>query len=124
MSNPQVVGHPYQVVARSIARQIDSGTLKPGSKLPSVRTLAKDQGVSSMTAQKALTQLAEDGYAEAVAGLGYFVKEPPTETHERSDSDAIHEQLDELYAAVAEISGRLARLEDRLPDPQDVEDDR
>jgi DNA-binding GntR family transcriptional regulator len=114
MTSPHLAGHPYQAVAAEIAAKIDSGELKSGEKLPSVRTLAKERGVSPMTAQRALTQLADEGYAEVVAGLGYFIKEPPAPVKEEaSPVAAIHRQLDELQATVADIAERLGRLEKR-----------
>jgi GntR family transcriptional regulator len=114
MNQPQLAGHPYQAVAASIAAKIDSGELRPGEKLPSVRALAKDRGVSPMTAQKALTQLAEDGYAEVVAGLGYFVRQPQDSNDPPSDPlEAIHRQLDALNLTVADLADRLERLEDK-----------
>lgn len=112
MKPSQLAGHPYQAVAADIAAKIESGELKPGEKLPSVRVLAKQRELSPMTAQKALTQLAEDGYAEVVAGLGYFVKGPLAAGDDDSTSvAAIHRQLDALQAAVADIAQRLERLE-------------
>ncbi|MEU0470234.1 winged helix-turn-helix domain-containing protein [Amycolatopsis sp. NPDC006131] len=112
MKQPQqVTGHPYQAVAASIAAKIDAGELKPGEKLPSVRALARDRGVSPMTAQKALTQLAEDGYAEVTAGLGYFVTQPG-ELHD-DPLAAIHRQIDALNATVADLAQRLERLEEQ-----------
>lgn len=112
MKQPQqVTGHPYQAVAASIAAKIDAGELKPGEKLPSVRALARDRGVSPMTAQKALTQLAEDGYAEVTAGLGYFVIQPG-ESHD-DPLAAIHRQIDALNATVADLAQRLERLEEQ-----------
>ncbi|WP_246271587.1 GntR family transcriptional regulator [Amycolatopsis acididurans] len=114
MSQPQLAGHPYQALAASIAKKIDSGELKPGEKLPSVRGLAKEQGVSPMTAQKALTQLADDGYAEVVAGLGYFITQPQPQSQDELDPiQAVHRQIDALQAAIADIAQRVERLEGR-----------
>jgi len=46
-------------VVQSISRQILSGTITPGSRLPSVRALATEHGVNVSTIQRALTRLQE-----------------------------------------------------------------
>nr|WP_307850042.1 winged helix-turn-helix domain-containing protein [Saccharopolyspora sp. HNM0986] len=115
MDQHRVAAHPYQEMASEIARQIDGGDLSPGTRLPSVRALAKQHEVSAMTAQKALNQLAQDGYAEAVSGLGYFAQEPPAKEEARTDPStaAINRQLAELQDTVSELRARVEALEDR-----------
>lgn len=68
-----------------------------------------------MTAQKALNQLAQDGYAEAVSGLGYFVSEPPAgdELTIEQAVGALTQQLGELQGTVAELNARVEALEKR-----------
>lgn len=110
MTSPHVAGHPYQVVAADIVRQIKAGTLKPGEKLPSVRALAKEADVSAMTAQKALNHLAEQGHAEVTAGLGYFVTEQVVS--DPVSFESVTQQLDHLQKTVTDLSTRLERLED------------
>lgn len=102
-------------MAAGIATQIDSGDLAPGTRLPSVRALAKQHEVSAMTAQKALNQLVQDGYAEAVSGLGYFVKEPLAGEEAPADTTtaAVTRQLAELQDTVAELQARVEALENR-----------
>lgn len=107
-----VAGHPYQVVAARITEKIAAGTLTPGEKLPSVRALAKDADVSAVTAQKALTHLAELGHAEVVAGLGYFVTDRQPQQPSAATLESITQQLDQLQKTVAELSTRLEHLED------------
>lgn len=100
-------------MAAELASKIDSGELAPGARLSSVRALSKEYGVSGMTAQKALGQLADDGYAEAVSGLGYFVKEPPQSEGKTLDEAvaAIAEQLDGLQESIADLRARVDSLE-------------
>lgn len=116
MKPQRVAAHPYQELAYSIMEQIERGDLPPGTKLPSVRTLAKDHDVSSMTAQKALSQLAQDGYAESVAGLGYFAKEPPNSPAASNVGESLAEvaqQLHQLQNEVGTLAARLERLEQK-----------
>ncbi|WP_249124377.1 GntR family transcriptional regulator [Saccharopolyspora erythraea] len=115
MKPQRVAAHPYQELAAEIATKIDSGELAPGTRLPSVRALAKQHEVSAMTAQKALNQLALDGYAEAVSGLGYYAKEPPFEGEAPAELavESIARQLADLQGTVAELQARIEALESR-----------
>lgn len=56
-----------------LARQIDGGELAIGARLPSVRELARQCGVSTMTATNAYQRLVADGYVEARPASGYYV---------------------------------------------------
>ncbi len=42
-------------------------------KLPSVKTLSQEHGVSHITAERALTTLRDEGLITAVIGKGYYV---------------------------------------------------
>ncbi|WP_295375487.1 PLP-dependent aminotransferase family protein [uncultured Pseudacidovorax sp.] len=57
----------------ALALQIDRGTLAVGARLPSVRELARESGVSTMTATNAYQRLVADGYVEARPASGYYV---------------------------------------------------
>lgn len=119
VKSQRVAAHPYQELAYSIMETIEQGELPPGTKLPSVRALAKDHDVSAMTAQKALSQLAHDGYAESVAGLGYFAKEPPKSPAGNEVGASLAEvaqQLQQLQAEVGALAARLERLEQGSPE--------
>jgi DNA-binding transcriptional MocR family regulator len=54
--------------------RISSNMIKAGEKLPSVRQLSKELGVSLVTVQKAYQQLQQKGYVESFQGKGIFVK--------------------------------------------------
>ncbi|WP_431275055.1 PLP-dependent aminotransferase family protein [Variovorax ureilyticus] len=57
----------------AIAQHIDRGAFAVGARLPSVRELARECGVSTMTATNAYQRLVADGYAEARPASGYYV---------------------------------------------------
>lgn len=59
---------PSHRIYEWIRSRIDSGTLGPGEKLPSTRTLAADLGVSRSTVVVIYDQLAAEGYIETAAG--------------------------------------------------------
>lgn len=52
----------YQEIARTIAYQIKKGVWKAGEKLPSLRTISNENGVSLNTAIQAYYELEKDGF--------------------------------------------------------------
>lgn len=58
-----------------IRHLIMTGTLKPGSQVPTVRQLAGFLRINPNTAAKALADLQQDGYLESRPGRGTFVAE-------------------------------------------------
>jgi DNA-binding transcriptional MocR family regulator len=70
----------YHSLAKSLKEEIDLGRYNAGDKLPSVRQLANDHGVSIATVQEAYRVLEAQLYAEAKPKSGYFVpKIKPTD---------------------------------------------
>ena len=65
----------YQQVKEFIARNIQSGAWQPGDRVPSEQELVSRFGVSRMTVNRALRELAEQGRVVRVAGVGTFVAE-------------------------------------------------
>ncbi|MCU1718895.1 PLP-dependent aminotransferase family protein [Pseudomonas sp. 5P_3.1_Bac2] len=63
----------YQQLAEQLATRIEQGLYRPGQRLPSVRTLSQEHGVSLSTVQQAYRQLEDQGLAQPKAKSGYFV---------------------------------------------------
>ncbi|AJG20811.1 histidine utilization repressor [Cupriavidus basilensis] len=63
----------YQQVKDYIARHIQSRAWQPGDRVPSEQELVTRFGVSRMTVNRALRELAEQGRVVRVAGVGTFV---------------------------------------------------
>jgi GntR family transcriptional regulator / MocR family aminotransferase len=57
-------------IYRHLRQAVLTGTLKPGSRLPSTRSLAEDLGVSRTTVLAAYDQLLSEGYVEGRIGAG------------------------------------------------------
>ncbi len=66
----------YRQIRDRISRLIQSGTLQPGDRLPSIRTLAEEARVNKLTVIEAYGVLEADGLVYARAGSGYFVSTP------------------------------------------------
>ena len=65
----------YQQLADQIKDRIGDGRLPPGTRLPPVRRLAEDVGVTRLTAQNAYAELQSGGWVEATVGRGTFVSQ-------------------------------------------------
>jgi DNA-binding transcriptional MocR family regulator len=64
----------YQEVAARVARLIDEGTFRPGERIPSVRGLSRQIGVSLSTVMAAYELLENQGVIEARPQSGYYVR--------------------------------------------------
>ena len=69
----------YEKIKKSVVRDIESGRLIPGDKVPSETQLAKSFNASRMTANRALKELAEENRILRVQGVGTFVANPKPE---------------------------------------------
>ena len=95
----------YEAIARRFARAVEDGTLAPGEKLPSVRKMRVDEGVSASTVLQALAQLEAAGLVEARPRSGYYVKARAVLPVPRPSTPAPHAptSLDGVSALVAGI---------------------
>jgi len=62
-------------LASLIRRQIESGELAPGSRLPSINRLAAEHDIATATVVKAIRILKSEGLVTGVSGHGTFVTE-------------------------------------------------
>lgn len=75
----------YQQITEQIRALIQSGALPPGDRLPTVRQLAADLGLTRLTVHSAYTELQAQGLIESFVGRGTFVAShipvpPPSHT--------------------------------------------
>ena len=71
--SPQNPDPLYKQVTDQIKDAIASETLKPETKLPSIREMAKDLKISMITIKRAYADLENEGYILTRSGLGSFV---------------------------------------------------
>ncbi len=88
----------YEQVKDGLRRLVVTGAMRPGDKLPSVRSLASSLAINTNTIQRASEALEREGYLYSVAGKGSFVAE-------RNDVDENRrkELLKQFEAAAAEL---------------------
>ena len=79
---PQPDPRAYMRLAALIRDQIASGTLAPGSRLPSIAVLRRQHGHSRQTVGKAMAILASEGLIYRVPGLGYYISQIATTPHD------------------------------------------
>jgi DNA-binding transcriptional MocR family regulator len=68
----------YETLVDDLGRMIREGELRPGDRVPSVRSLCRARGVSRSTVLRAYERLEFDGLIEAKARAGFFVARPKT----------------------------------------------
>lgn len=95
----------YHQLAGKIAQNIFDGVLKTGDKLPSVRTLSKEQGISLSTAFKTYVELEIKGLIEARPKSGYYVrftnrKNRSVSTIPSIEKEPLDVNVDEMLAMV------------------------
>lgn len=70
----------YEQVADRLREQIRVGTLGPGERVPSVRRMSRQSGVSVATVVQAYEQLEAQGVLEARPQSGFYVRPPQRAT--------------------------------------------
>jgi GntR family histidine utilization transcriptional repressor len=86
---------PYQIIKRHISDGVVQGLWRTGALLPSEHELCRSFGVSRMTVNRAMRELAAEHLVRRVPGLGTFVAEPVAES-----------SLVEIHSIAAEVTGR------------------
>ena len=71
----------YSQIIDDLKKQILSGKIKAGDKLPSENQLSETYGISRQTVRKALQVLEQDDYIYAVHGKGTFCSEKMRHLH-------------------------------------------
>lgn len=102
----------YQRVVDELRAEITSGTLAPGSRVPSANQLTERFDISGMTAQRALRELRHQGLIYGIHGKGTYVHpealerikaaEQPNESRPRLPRT----QADAFWAELATIAQR------------------
>lgn len=92
----------YQQIRNQIVQGISDGRLSPGEQLPTVRGLAEEIGINSMTVNKAYSLLKQEGYIFADRRSGARVRKEFSVTKELSEKS--RELLQQIISE-AKVSG-------------------
>jgi len=120
ISEPAGLPHSPLVkpVIERLSMLIRDGRMRPGDRLPSIRALAQEQGVSFTTARAAVTWLERQGLLQSFHGSGTYVRGyDPVEERGRPKADTVYLFLDRRPHVTGELGNRIANLlkEQRIP---------
>lgn len=115
----------YEQIVRQVKFAVAEGTLRPGQRLPSVRTLASQLAINPNTINRAFQQLQGDGTLQSLRGVGLAVAAGATEPCQQARRELITERLrgvlsEALHAGLtakqveAIVAEQLARLPDEV----------
>ncbi|WP_123042503.1 GntR family transcriptional regulator [Cohnella candidum] len=99
----------YLQLADRIHRQITSGELKAGEKLPSVRDMGIKYGMNPNTVQRAYSELEREGILETRRGQGTFVTERQDRLVQQRDK-LKHEQIEQFVQVMQELGYSAAEI--------------
>jgi GntR family transcriptional regulator len=102
----------YRQIESQLRDFILAGVLPPGTKLPSIRALARDLACSVITTRRAYENLEAEGFVRTRQGMGTLVAEMPEEKMAAHRREAVEAAFREAIEA-----GRRAGLtEEELRD--------
>ncbi len=110
----------FEVIAEALRERIRSGGLKLGDALPTQAVLMAEYGASSLSVQKAMALLKQDGYAISRPGKGAFVAHPDADADPGSPDvgnapvGGMVARVEALERALAEAVGQIADLRTRV----------
>lgn len=116
----------YQKIARTIIAQIKQGVWKAGEKLPSLRAVSHENGVSLNTAIQAYYELEKEGYIISRPKSGYIVNYKPirltapatTQPSVQSENKEVVDLIVEVYSSLEIGDKSITRFS--LGMPEDV----
>ena len=93
----------YLQLIEQVKHAIETGALRPGEQLPSIRPLAEELVINPNTVAKAYRELAHEGVIELRQGAGAFV----------SDKAPSRDDAEKLKAAKVLVAQGIERLRSR-----------
>ncbi|NEU30328.1 GntR family transcriptional regulator [bacterium LRH843] len=103
----------YSQLAERINKQVLSGALKPGDKLPSVREMGMQANVNPNTVQRTYRELEATGVVETRRGQGTFVTENEDTLHAMRDRLKL-EEISEFVKSMHALGYTDTEIEDGL----------
>ena len=92
----------YEQIYSQLKNQVISGAVTAHEALPSIRSLAKDLGISVITTKRAYDELEREGFIYTVAGKGSFVAQKNTELLREENLrkiESLMQQVNDLAAS-------------------------
>ncbi|WP_252177281.1 phosphonate utilization transcriptional regulator PhnR [Endozoicomonas sp. 4G] len=106
----------YQIIRTALNEQIESGVLKPGSKLPSERLLSEQFSTTRVTLRESLSSMEADGLVYREDRIGWFVS-PERVTYDPTVNTNFHT----MVSHQGRVPGTRMLHADRIPAPARVQ---
>lgn len=100
----------YLQIKNQLIEQILKGELKEGTKLPSIRQLAKDLQISVITTKWAYEELEREGYIHSVPGKGSYVSLNEKELLKQKQMEIISSHLREITSEAKKYGISLEQI--------------
>ncbi|HEY4365679.1 MAG TPA: PLP-dependent aminotransferase family protein [Steroidobacteraceae bacterium] len=99
----------YKTIADELATLVRAGTLQVGDRVPSVRDLCRERGISPATAMRAYEELETAGLVETRRRSGYYVsanwqRQLAEPQHSRPSPRSTHVEISDLVFEILEAS--------------------
>lgn len=104
----------YKQIVDRFAAEIGSGRLRPGTRLPTHRQLAADEGLALVTASRVYAELEAMGLVSGEAGRGTFVKETAVPRGQGVDQHAVAADMLDLSFNYPALPGQAELLRGAL----------
>ena len=108
----------YYRVESALQQRMHEGDLKPGDRLPSEESLAREYGVSRVTMREAMRRLDAQGYVARIRGRGTFVTE---RIKESVSSTKFTGFLEDYYTEIQRVQVKSVQILE-VPAPARVAD--
>ncbi|MBN1272144.1 MAG: GntR family transcriptional regulator [Candidatus Aminicenantes bacterium] len=95
-SNPDPM---YKQVTDQIKDAIAAGSLAPGSKIPSIREMARELNISEITIKRAYSDLENEGFILTRSGMGSFVADVDRQKLRSEKLEEIKKDLEGMLKA-------------------------
>ena len=102
-------GPLVEQLVTGVRQHIESRLLRPGARLPSIRTLATQQRVSRFTVVEAYDRLVASGHVESRRGSGFYVTTPAVPETAAERTGGLDRAVD-VANLIAEVVGDDARM--------------
>lgn len=96
---------PFEQIRAQLALHVAAGRLRPGDRLPTIRTLATELDVSANTVARAYRELIATGIARAAGRAGTFIADAPPVAHDVVQRNLLLEDAARHFARVAHETG-------------------
>ena len=80
-----------------LRHRIEERQLRAGTRMPSIRRFAGDNGISRFTVVEAYDRLVAQGYLESRRGSGFYVRERPQATRRAEPEQAMGTRIDVVW---------------------------